>query len=125
MAETSNHFQTEFEFTLPRGFLDGSGQLHRQGRMRLARALDEIESVQDPRVQANEAFLPILLLSRVIEQLGGLPSVSPEVIAALYVIDLSYLEDLYQRINSPEAVTLGAVCPTCSQQFQLQVAPLT
>lgn len=117
-------FQSEFQFTLPRGYMDASGQLHRQGRMRLARALDEIEAVQDPRVQANEAYLPVLLLSRVIAQLGALPRVTPEIVADLYVIDLAYLEDLYQRINQPEAVTLGAVCPTCSQQFQVQVAPL-
>jgi len=117
-------FQAEFQFALPRGYVDASGQLHRQGRMRLARALDEIEAVQDPRVQANDAYLPVLLLSRVIDQLGTLTNVTPAVIANLYVIDLAYLEDLYQRINNPEAITLGAVCPACSQQFQVQVAPL-
>lgn len=117
-------FQTEFSFTLPRGFVDASGQVHATGQMRLATALDEVESVQDPRVQQNEAFLPVLLLSRVVVELGDLPAVTPDVIAGLYVIDLAYLEDLYQRINSPEEMRIGAVCPTCSQQFQLQVAPL-
>ncbi|MEZ4616974.1 MAG: hypothetical protein R2867_15920 [Caldilineaceae bacterium] len=118
-------FQANFDFTLPRGYVDPAGQLHQQGRMRLARAMDEIEAVQDPRVQANEAYLPVLLLSRVVEQLGTMTNVTPEVIANLYVIDLAYLEDLYQRINNAEAITLGAVCPACSQQFQVQVAPLT
>ncbi|MEZ4868513.1 MAG: hypothetical protein R3C14_44700 [Caldilineaceae bacterium] len=117
-------FYTEFSFTLPRGYVDGAGQVQREGRMRLATALDEIESVQDPRVQANEAYLPVLLLSRVITQLGELPAVTPDVIAGLFVIDLAYLEDLYQRLNSPEQVAVGAVCPRCSTQFQLQVAPL-
>lgn len=92
--------------------------------MRLATALDEIEAVQDPRVQANDAYLPVLLLSRVITQLGTLPAVTPQVVAGLFVIDLAYLEDLYQRINSPEQVAVGAVCPHCSAQFQIQVAPL-
>jgi len=118
-------FQTEFAFTLPRGYIDASGQVQREGRMRLAMALDEIEAVQDPRVQANEAYLPVLLLSRVITQLGTLPMLTPQVIAELFVIDLAYLEDLYQRINNPEQVLIGAVCPYCSTQFQLQVAPLT
>ena len=117
-------FYTEFSFTLPRGYIDAAGQVHSEGRMRLAIALDEIEAMQDPRVQANEAYLPVCLLSRVITQLGALPAVTPQVIASLFVIDLAYLEDLYQRINSPAQVTVGAVCPRCSTQFQLQVAPL-
>jgi len=117
-------FSTEFSFTLPRGYIDEHGQVQCAGRMRLARALDEIESVQDPRVQANEAYLPVLLLSRVITQLGTVPRVTPDVITALFVIDLAYLEDLYQRINNPEAMLLGAICPRCSTQFQLQIAPL-
>ncbi len=62
--------QTEFEFLLPRGFIDSQGSLHRTGRMRLATAMDEIEALQDPRVQANEAYLPVVLLSRVVTQLG-------------------------------------------------------
>ena len=114
-------FQIEFPFTLPRGYVDSSGQVQRAGRMRLAYALDEIESVQDPRVLANEAYLPILLLSRVIVQLGTLPYVTPQVIAGLFAIDIAYLD---QRIISPEEVVVGTVCPQCSTQFQLQVAPL-
>ncbi len=116
--------KTEFEFTLPRGYVSESGQIHREGRMRLATALDEIESFQDPRVQANEAYLPVLLLSRVVERLGELPAVTPQVVEGLFVSDIAYLEDLYQRVNSPEDVALGVVCPHCSTQFQLQVAPL-
>ncbi|WP_210534605.1 hypothetical protein [Thermosulfurimonas marina] len=33
--------QTEFEFTLPKGYVDEEGRLHRQGVMRLATAADE------------------------------------------------------------------------------------
>ena len=117
-------FSTEFSFVLPRGYINGAGQVQREGRMRLATALDEIETLQDPRAQANEAYLPVLLLSRVIIQLGNLPRVTPQVVAGLFAIDLAYLEDLYQRINSPEPVMVGAVCPYCSNQFHLQVAPL-
>jgi hypothetical protein len=73
---------------------------------------------------ANEAYLPVVLLSRVITQLGDLAAVSPQVVEGLFAADLAYLEDVYQRLNSPEQVVLGAVCPQCSTQFQLQVAPL-
>ena len=116
--------QTEFDFILPRGYVDGAGQVQRHGRMRLATALDEIESWQDLRVQANEAYLTVVLLSRVVTSLGNLPAVTPQVIAGLFAVDLVYLEDLYQRLNNPEPVVIGAICPHCSSQFQLRVAPL-
>lgn len=116
--------QTEFEFTLPRGYVDAAGQVHRDGRMRLAIAADEIQSVGDPLAQANEAYLPVLLLSRVVTRLGDLEAVTPHVIEGLFASDLAYLEDLYLRINSQESVVVGAVCPHCGTQFRLQVAPL-
>jgi hypothetical protein len=116
--------QTIFEFDLPRGYLDADSMLHRHGTMRLATALDEIEVLHDPRAQHNEAFLPVLLLSRVINQLGALPAVTPDVIAGLFASDLIYLEDLYQRINSADSIWVGAVCPHCTGHFQLQIAPL-
>ena len=116
--------QTEFEFVLPRGYVDAAGTAHRQGRMRLAIARDEVEALQDPRVRANDAYLPIHLLARVVTQLGGLNGVTPGVIEGLFAADLAYLEDLYQRLNSPVQIVMGAVCPHCQQQFQLEVAPL-
>ncbi len=117
-------FQTEFEFTLPRGLVDGSGQLHTTGVMRLATALDEIESMQDPRVLANESYLPVILLSRVILSLGTLQPITPQSVEKLFASDMAYLEDLYMRLNSAETVVVGAVCPSCGTQFQLQIAPL-
>ncbi|MGB1251677.1 MAG: phage tail assembly protein [Candidatus Promineifilaceae bacterium] len=116
---------TEFTFVLPQGYIDARGQLHREGRMRLATALDEIEPGNDPRVQANELYLPILLLSRVVTQIGALVPVTPQVIEGLFAVDLAYLEDLYQRLNSPQPIVAGTVCPYCNNQIQLQVAPLS
>lgn len=115
---------TEYTFVLPHGYVDPQGQLHRNGRMRLATALDEIEPSDDARVQANVRYLPILLLSRVVTQLGQLPAVTIEVVERLYAIDLAYLEDLYQRINTPQPIIAGTVCPYCNNPFQLQVAPI-
>lgn len=115
----------EIEFTLPQGFVDGRGQIHKNGTMRLSTALDEIEPLQDPRVQANEAYLVILLLSRVVTRLGSIGVITPQIIEGLYASDLAYLQDVYQRMNAAEPLALGAVCPNCGTQFQLQVAPLT
>lgn len=123
-VEESAVMQNEFAFVLPRGYLDAGGRLHRHGRMRLAFAHDEMEVASDPRVQANTIFLPALLLSRVIVQLGQLSAVTPEMMLGLFAVDLAFLEDLYQRINSVEATVAGATCPQCGCRFQLQLAPL-
>jgi hypothetical protein len=114
----------EFDFELPRGYVDGSGQVHRHGSMRLATALDEIEPLQDPRVQSNDSYLAVLLLARVVTRLGDLPAVTPKVVESLFASDLAYLQDLYLRLNAAQGVVVAAICPHCNAQFQLQVAPL-
>ena len=93
-------FQTEIEFELPKGYLDDSGTLHRRGTMRLATAADEILPLRDPRVQQNEAYLAVIVLSRVITRLGSLPDVHPGVIEGLFASDLAYLERLYETFNN-------------------------
>lgn len=92
-------FQTEFEFTLPKGFLDSEGNLHRKGVMRLATAIDEIAPLRDPRVKANPAYSTIIILSRVINCLGALSEVSPAIVENFFAEDLNYLQDFYRRIN--------------------------
>ncbi len=116
--------EVEFSFILPRGYADATGQVHREGSMRLATALDEIEAIHDPRVLSNEAYLPVALLSRVFTRLGSMPSITPAIVEKLYAADLAYLEDLYLRLNLHDQVTVEAVCPHCGMPFQMQVAPL-
>jgi hypothetical protein len=101
-------FQTEIEFTLPKGYLDGDNVLHRDGVMRLATAGDEILPLKDPRVQANPAFLTIIVLARVIVRLGTLPDVNTKVVEGLFASDLSYLQSLYERINGDEEASADA-----------------
>ncbi len=91
--------QTEFPFTLPKGFVDKHGTLHRDGVMRLATARDEIEPLRDARVQENEAYLTVIVLSRVITQLGTHPQVTPATIESLFVDDLAFLQDFYTNVN--------------------------
>ncbi len=91
--------QTEFEFTLPKGYVDDEGNVHKEGRMRLATAADEIQPLNDPKVQENSSYLSIVLLSRVVTQLGTIDDVTPEIIESLFVTDLAYLEELYGRAN--------------------------
>lgn len=106
-------FQTEFEFTLPCGFLDQDGTLHRDGVMRRATAADEILPLKDPRVQSNEAYVVIILLSRVVSRLGTVAAINPKVIEGLFATDLAFLQDLYNRIN--QLADDGAACPHCGR----------
>ena len=113
--------QTEFEFTLPRGYAADDGTLHQEGTMRLATAADEIKPLNDPRVKANPSYLTVILLSRVVTRLGTLDDVTPPVIEDLFVSDLAYLQDLYERVNARGADTVDAVCPDCGEQFDVSV----
>ena len=111
--------QTEFEFTLPKGYVDKDGNLHRQGIMRLANAKDEIAPLQDPRVQRNSAYLVLILLSRVITKLGEVRDINPGVMENLFSADVAYLQDLYRRINSNGHSKVKLSCPECEHQFEM------
>ncbi len=89
--------------------------------MRLANAGDEILPLRDPRVQQNPGYLSIILLARVITKLGSLPAVDTKVIEGLFTVDLAYLQDLYQRINSMDAPVYRTVCPHCGEEIEVPV----
>lgn len=91
--------QTEFEFTLPKGYLDDAGNLHRKGTMRLSRARDEIVPLKDPRVKSNPAYATVLILARVITRLGALEEITPSVVEDFFACDLDYLQHFYRQIN--------------------------
>ena len=113
---------TEFGFVLPRGYLDTSGVLHRDGVMRLATARDEILPQQDPRVRDNDAYLTVLLLSRVVTRLGTITQVTPGTIEGLFASDLAFLQDLYRRINQEGHSQAAVTCPSCQHEFTVDMA---
>jgi hypothetical protein len=119
-------FQTEFEFTLPRGYRDRDGNLHRVGAMRLSTAIDEIAPMRDPRVRANQAYLVIILLARVITRLGDLRDgdINPGLVEQFYAADLAYLQDFYRRINETGASVVEVTCPDCNSRFEIDVGRL-
>lgn len=118
---TDQALQTEFEFTLPRGFVDDDGTMHKEGRMRLATAADEIQPLQDPKVQSNQSYLTITLLARVVTDLGTLETVDASVIENLFVADLEYLQAMYERINNTGRNAVETGCPECGQPFEVNV----
>lgn len=116
--------RTEFDFELPRGYLDASGKLHKNGTMRLATARDELLPVHDDRVKGNPAYLTVVLLARVITRLGSLEGdeVDSRVIEKLFASDLAFLQDLYRRINTEGHTRAAVTCPSCGERFAVDLA---
>jgi hypothetical protein len=117
----SGALRTEFPFVLPRGYVDEAGTIHREGAMRLATARDEILPLRDPRVRENEAYLTVILLSRVVVRLGTLGQVTPQVIEGMFASDLAFLQDLYRRVNQEGTSQATVTCPSCSHEFTVEI----
>ncbi len=111
--------ETVYEFTLPKGYIDANGEIHRRGKMRLATAGDEISATRDPRVLANPSYLTIVILSRVVTEIEGLQVITPNHIEKLFTADLAFLQDMYQRINDIEPPSMQVVCPDCGKTFEV------
>lgn len=124
MASKKQPNPAEYPFLLPRGLVDEKGRLHRKGTMRLATARDEIELHRDRRVQENTAYEILVRLSQVVTRLGSLPSVSPQQLEELVVLDLSYLREFYHRINQDQQLSLPIECPHCQSHFALELSLL-
>jgi hypothetical protein len=121
-----NPLQTEFEFTLPKGYVDSDGNLNREGVMRLATALDEIAPLRDARVKANEAYLSVVVLSRVVTRLGKITDINTNLLESLFTADLAYLQDFYRKINSDgengNENKMTVTCPDCQHVFEVETA---
>lgn len=118
-------FQTEYDFLLPRGYVDDAGMLHREGKMRLATAADEILPMRDPRVAQNAEYLPVILFARVITSLGSLRAIDTRVIEKFFIADMRYLQDMYNRINQAETPEYSGICPHCNEKVRIPVNFMT
>lgn len=114
--------RTEFDFELPRGYVDQDGVTHRAGTMRLATARDELLPLYDARVQENAAFTTVVLLARVITALGTLPAVTSNVIENMFASDVAFLQDFYRRINAEGHTRVAMTCPECSHRFTVDLS---
>jgi hypothetical protein len=115
---------TEFAFTLPRGYVDTAGAVHREGTMRLATARDEIEPLRDAEVRQNEAYLTVLLLSRVVSRIGEVTEVTPELIEGLFAADFDHLQRLYERLNTDGEAVGTVTCPSCANHFEVDLSEI-
>ena len=120
--ERREPLRTEFDFVLPRGYVDRSGTVHRHGTMRLATARDELVPLHDDRVRENPAYLTVVLLGRVITRLGSVDDLHAGVVENMFAADVAFLQDLYRRINSEGHTRAGVACPACQHEFTVDVA---
>ena len=116
--------QTEVAFTLPRGYVDPAGGVHREGTMRLATARDEIEPLSDAEVRRNQAYLSVLLLSRTVTRLGDITEITPDLVQRLYAGDFDHLQRLYERINSNGDAVGVVSCPHCAAEFEVDLTEI-
>jgi hypothetical protein len=113
--------RTEYPFTLPRGYVDAAGNVHREGAMRLATARDEIEPLRSAEVKQNEAYLSVLLLSRVVTRIGEVTEVTPDVVEGLFAADFDHLQRLYERLNTDGESVGSVTCPSCAESFEVDL----
>ena len=116
--------QTEIAFTLPKGYVDARGTVHRDGTMRLATARDEIEPLRAAEVRQNHAYLTILLLSRTITRIGEVTDIAPELVEGLYAADFDHLQRLYERINASDTSVGVVSCPACAHDFEFELTEI-
>jgi hypothetical protein len=114
--------RTEFPFELPRGYVDGSGNVHRTGVMRLATGRDELVPLRDDRVRENPAYLSVVLLARVVTRLGTIEDIHAGIIENMFATDVAFLQDLYRRVNQEGHTRAGVTCPSCQHSFAVDVA---
>lgn len=114
--------RTEFEFELPRGYVDEDGVVHRAGSMRLATARDELAPLIDLRVKQNPAYLSVVLLSLVVTRIGSVTPVRPETVERLFASDLAFLQEFYRRINAEGHTRAEVTCPTCETAFEVDIS---
>jgi hypothetical protein len=116
--------QTEFTFSLPRGYVDAHGTVHKDGSMRLATARDEIEPLREVEVRQNQAYLTVVLLARTITRIGSVTEITPELVEGLFAADFDHLQRLYERINT-DGETVGVVaCPSCAHEFEVDLSEI-
>ena len=120
--DAASELRTEFEFELPRGYVDSSGTVHRHGVMRLATARDELVPLYDDRVRENAAYLTVVLLGRVITRLGTITDVHAGMVENFFASDLAFLQDLYRRVNQEGHTRASVTCPACRHDFTVDMA---
>ncbi|MCG8367217.1 MAG: hypothetical protein MJA27_28250, partial [Pseudanabaenales cyanobacterium] len=111
MGSSRSAITTNVPFELPQGLETATGQVCRQGQMRLATGADELAAQRAAQMMDNDAYGVLVRLSRVIsftDQPCLSPAspdhpdtLSPDDLGNLFMPDLHYLIERYNTINPP------------------------
>lgn len=111
------------EFCLPLGLPHGDKYL-KKGHMHLATTSDELEIQSSDDVGMNARYRDLMLLSRVIDDMEGLTSVSMEMLENLYETDFLYLQLLYKELNGETDSKIATTCPSCNKESVVSLTNL-
>ena len=111
--------RTEFTFTLPKGYVDKEGTLHREVVLREITGADQ-EAMLAPQLRQNPAKMLTALLARVIVRLGALDRarIDAGVTAALTKRDRDFLIVKLKEIDSGPEMEIDTECPDCGRKFK-------
>lgn len=104
----------EFEFTLPIGFTDESGEVHRVGALRKMTGREEA-ILADRSIQRNGGQLVTSLLASCVVRLGSLEKVTPSVIGEMYSADRNYLLIRLRSATFGSELRASYSCPSCGE----------
>lgn len=110
--------RTIFKFTLPRG--NGiQTEVGRKvsGSMRLVKIKDLLQIERDGEVQRATGAFYVVLLAKVITELGNEKSVNRKTIERLDPIDFTFLVDFLHTINHQVIKHIPLQCPECGHRF--------
>jgi hypothetical protein len=108
----------EFHFSLPKGTgLQPNSGTRVTGTMRLTKVSDLLSIERDGGVQRNSGEFYLVLLSKVVTQLGTLKAVNRKVIENLDPADFAFLTDFINHINHQVIKRIPLTCPSCGSTY--------
>ena len=103
----------ELEFSLPRGFKDKKGVVHKEGTLRLPKGIDR--EILIPVAKNNKAKADTVMLTRVCK--FNDMTVDEDIISSLSMVDREYLIKLLQENLFGIIPNIDISCPDCGVEF--------
>jgi len=110
--------EREFEFTLPVGYIDADGQLHRAASLRKMTGRDEA-ILADKKNRHNGARMITELLGSCLLRLGSLERPGAKIAQSLFSADRHYLLVKLREITFGSEMQASYSCPTCREATEV------
>lgn len=112
---------TVIPFTLKGGYVDGKGEVHKEGTLRLP--THEDRELAFPLAKKNIAYAETFMLSRLCTFNDGYP-IDDTVMRALTVKDRKYLTGILKENNFGVDTVINSVCSNCGEELQVNMQSL-